>query len=229
MRLCSWLYRIVCRSWALRVILPTQQKMSGSLRQDAIFLTVEFIEAVASAEQNGHCCALKTSIQILILNKALICVCPQLQLTQSVAANRLPGVKDHTCTLRVSMSSQGCLQSTGCVRVGSLAIFQILMSYTLLNSSLSQTLSLPLLKWDYDLANTLQAVNQIPATVTLQSAFFKGKPPKVLLLNHFFCCLLSAFGHFSPFSSFAPCVFHHLCELIGESFHLEQCDLTLDF
>lgn len=41
----------MCRNWVLRVVLPIQQKTSGALRYKSMFLIVEFIEAVASAEQ----------------------------------------------------------------------------------------------------------------------------------------------------------------------------------
>lgn len=102
------------------------------------------------------------------------------------------------------------------------------MFYTLLYLDLSQTLSLPLVKYVDDLANTLQAVNHIPTTVSLQSAFFKGKAPKII------CCWITSFtAYFLPLGLspplLLPCVFHHLCELIGKSLYLEQWDFILDF
>lgn len=72
-----------------------------------------------------------------------------------------------------------CLPRAGCLCPGHFMILFYLI----------QTLSLSLLKYIGDLANAFQAVNQIPPTVTLQSAFLKENHQR-LLLSHFLCCLL---------------------------------------
>lgn len=76
--------------------------------------------------------------------------------------------------------------------------------------------------WNTLMINTLQAVHQIPTTVTLQSALFKGKTPKIVV-ESLVCCLFSA-----CLRLYFSCTMRFVTR-VNWSLRSEQCDFIWDF